>query len=98
MQPWALVLILLAAGADLPAELARCAAIRGATDRLDCYDQLARSGAGGTVSTTAPQPSPRALAAPPAPASSQCAATTKKGTRCSRRPNAGSSYCWQHGG
>lgn len=28
--------------------------------------------------------------------SSQCAATTKKGTRCKRKAAAGSSYCWQH--
>jgi hypothetical protein len=26
----------------------------------------------------------------------QCAATTKKGTRCSRMAQAGRSYCWQH--
>jgi hypothetical protein len=26
----------------------------------------------------------------------QCAATTKKGTRCSRMASAGSAYCWQH--
>ena len=26
----------------------------------------------------------------------QCAATTKKGTRCSRKAAAGSIYCWQH--
>ena len=26
----------------------------------------------------------------------QCAARTKKGTRCSRRASAGSIYCWQH--
>ena len=25
-----------------------------------------------------------------------CAATTKKGTRCRRRPSKGSIYCWQH--
>jgi hypothetical protein len=30
--------------------------------------------------------------------STQCAATTKKGTRCKRTAKAGSSYCWQHGG
>lgn len=29
--------------------------------------------------------------------SSQCAAMTKKGTRCSRQAQAGSAYCWQHG-
>lgn len=26
----------------------------------------------------------------------QCAAITKKGTRCSRRASSGSCYCWQH--
>lgn len=26
----------------------------------------------------------------------QCAARTKKGTRCSRKTSAGSIYCWQH--
>ncbi len=31
-----------------------------------------------------------------APRSTQCAATTKKGTRCSRMASAGSAYCWQH--
>jgi hypothetical protein len=34
---------------------------------------------------------------PSAPRSSQCAATTKKGARCSRNAAAGSAYCWQHG-
>jgi endonuclease YncB( thermonuclease family) len=29
-------------------------------------------------------------------ASSRCAATTKKGTQCSRRAQAGRAYCWQH--
>ncbi|MBR5729593.1 MAG: hypothetical protein IKX61_05220 [Prevotella sp.] len=28
--------------------------------------------------------------------SGQCAATTKKGNRCSRQASAGSIYCWQH--
>lgn len=28
--------------------------------------------------------------------SSQCQATTKKGTQCSRRAQPGRSYCWQH--
>jgi hypothetical protein len=27
----------------------------------------------------------------------QCQATTKKGTQCSRRAKPGSRYCWQHG-
>lgn len=34
----------------------------------------------------------------PQTTSSQCAATTKKGTRCKRKAKAGSKYCWQHGG
>ena len=38
-----------------------------------------------------PQPTPT----PPAD-SGQCQAITKKGTQCSRRAQAGSSYCWQH--
>lgn len=29
-------------------------------------------------------------------ASRQCAATTKKGTRCKRNAEPGSIYCWQH--
>ena len=28
--------------------------------------------------------------------SNQCAATTKKGTRCKRNAEKGSIYCWQH--
>ncbi|WP_139229119.1 DUF5763 domain-containing protein [Algoriphagus aquimarinus] len=30
--------------------------------------------------------------------SSQCKATTKAGSRCSRKADSGSSYCWQHDG
>lgn len=26
----------------------------------------------------------------------QCLATTSKGTRCTRKPDSGSNYCWQH--
>lgn len=33
---------------------------------------------------------------PPKAYSSQCMATTKKGTRCKRKAAAGSNYCWQH--
>jgi hypothetical protein len=43
-----------------------------------------------------------ALSTPSRPAtqsaSRQCAATTQRGTRCSRTASVGSSYCWQHGG
>jgi micrococcal nuclease len=42
--------------------------------------------------------SPRSEPRTTQPASSgQCQATTKKGAQCSRRAQAGSSYCWQHG-
>ena len=30
--------------------------------------------------------------------SGRCQAITKKGTQCSRKAKAGSTYCWQHGG
>lgn len=39
---------------------------------------------------------PTALPRPAAAASTQCQATTKKGTQCSRRAQPGRSYCWQH--
>ena len=32
----------------------------------------------------------------PRPARTQCAATTKKGTRCARLADEGSAFCWQH--
>ena len=34
----------------------------------------------------------------PKAVSTQCQATTKKGTQCKRKAKSGSSYCWQHGG
>lgn len=34
----------------------------------------------------------------PSTSAQQCAAITKKGTRCSRRAQPGSLYCWQHQG
>lgn len=56
------------------------------------------------VTGSAPAPTPPApVKAYSAPASSgsssssgQCAATTKKGTRCSRRAQPGRAYCYQH--
>lgn len=49
----------------------------------------------------AAQPSPTTAKPAPVrsstPTTKQCAATTQKGTRCSRTASAGSSYCWQHG-
>lgn len=39
----------------------------------------------------------KATPKPKEPESSQCKATTKKGTRCSRNARSGG-YCWQHGG
>ena len=50
---------------------------------------------------TGPVASSEAVAPPAAstiPKSRQCAAITKKGTRCSRTAAEGSAYCWQHAG
>lgn len=47
--------------------------------------------AGSAISTA-----PRSVAPPPAPTSGRCAATTRKGTQCSRRAQSGRAYCWQH--
>jgi methylphosphotriester-DNA--protein-cysteine methyltransferase len=44
-------------------------------------------------------PSKATTVAPTTPAQKsdgRCEATTKKGTRCSRKAQAGSRYCWQH--
>jgi hypothetical protein len=55
------------------------------------------------ASNIAPTPSAVAPAAMPSTtglsgtARQQCAATTKKGTRCSRMAAVGAAYCWQHG-
>jgi hypothetical protein len=46
--------------------------------------------------SAAPAMAPPSSAAPVV--SGRCQATTKKGTQCSRRPRAGTRYCWQHGG
>jgi hypothetical protein len=71
--------------ANLQAELLRCAAMSDSLQRLVCYDGLARVGGGSTsASPTANEDSTR------------CAATTRKGTRCSRKAKPGTSYCWQH--
>lgn len=42
---------------------------------------------GKTLDEAAPEPT----AEPP-----RCAAVTQSGTRCSREPEPGSAYCWQH--
>lgn len=50
--------------------------------------------------TAAPgSPAAAATTQTPAPRSKaqRCAATTKKGTQCSRTARAGSAFCWQHG-
>jgi hypothetical protein len=51
--------------------------------------------------TTAPAATvaPRSAPAPaPAAARVQCAATTQRGTRCSRLAEVGGAFCWQHKG
>lgn len=92
----------LASAVDLAAELAKCAALTDGLVRLACYDALAKRDNAGAAASAPPAPAPaKALAgeAPPASQSSaQCQATTKKGSRCSRRAKDGTRYCWQHGG
>ena len=44
-----------------------------------------------TAAATAPRP------ATPPDQRQRCAATTQKGSQCSRLAQAGSHYCWQHG-
>lgn len=51
--------------------------------------------AAGTAAIAPTRSTPR-TATPAREVSGQCAATTKKGTRCSRRAQAGRAYCWQH--
>jgi hypothetical protein len=58
---------------------------------------VVESTAPSTPSNVVPATTPRPAAAP-APARQQCAATTKKGTRCARLAAVGSAFCWQHGG
>lgn len=90
---------------DLRVAMAKCRAVTDSLQRLVCYDNLAKeagSNAGGA--TTAPVSPVNVTSTPsekPAAretASRRCAATTKKGTQCSRMAKAGSAYCWQHGG
>jgi hypothetical protein len=52
---------------------------------------------GSAPSAVATSPVRTKSAAPTSPpARQQCAAITKKGTRCSRLADVGSAYCWQH--
>lgn len=68
---------------------------------------VCKPGGGGTSNSRAAsstrandlKSSPTETSKPPAStATSQCRATTKAGSRCSRKASAGSSYCWQHEG
>lgn len=61
------------------------------------------AGVTGPGPAPAPQAPRRAYSAPSSsrgssyqPSGGQCAATTKKGTRCSRRAQPGRAYCYQH--
>lgn len=48
------------------------------------------------LSLPSKESSPQTTATTQTNRSGQCAAITKKGTRCSRSVQAGSNYCWQH--
>ena len=93
--------------ADLRVSISKCAAVTDSLQRLVCYDAIAKNagvpsaatGAGplplaGLTSTPKSSPTPETTRSPTA--RQQCAATTKKGARCSRPAQLGSSYCWQH--
>ena len=62
---------------------------------------IGSSSTAATILPAVPTSTPRPVTAPAGtkPATrTQCAATTQKGTRCSRMASVGSAYCWQHGG
>lgn len=59
---------------------------------------LAAAVEAATPATTANALTPPRAAPRPAVRASRCAATTKKGTQCSRDAKPGSAHCWQHGG
>ena len=47
-------------------------------------------------SPSAPRAAAKAESSAPPWTSSQCQATTKKGTQCSRKAQSGRAFCWQH--
>jgi hypothetical protein len=75
---------------------------RGLTACLVCKPgggDASTSGSASSTGANALKASPTETSNPPAStASSQCRATTKAGSRCSRKAASGSSYCWQHSG
>jgi hypothetical protein len=75
---------------DLHGELRRCAGITDSLQRLVCYDGLAQGGTAAAAGAPVPKGAEQVR--------NRCAAITKKGTQCSRRPKPGSQHCWQHGG
>lgn len=97
----------LAQEADLRSGLAKCAVVSDSLQRLVCYDALAKAAGPATVGPSSPllpiaglqadqpssTPQPTTLRST---ARQGCAATTKKGARCSRLAESGGSYCWQH--
>ena len=57
---------------------------------------LVGSGAPATAETASAPVAPSSPSPARPAARQQCAATTKKGARCSRLADVGSSFCWQH--
>jgi hypothetical protein len=57
---------------------------------------LVNSGAAAPAARVVERPATAAPVSSQPVARQQCAATTKKGTRCSRLADVGSAYCWQH--
>ncbi len=80
--------------------------VKVAGQRLEvAWEQVATLsflGAAATASATGAPSSAGLVGAPGSstpqvgPTAGRCHATTQKGTQCSRKAQAGSSYCWQH--
>lgn len=51
---------------------------------------------GGSTNNDLPAAKSSSVVQPSSYSSGRCAATTKKGTQCKRKAQAGSMYCWQH--
>ena len=73
---------------------------RGLTACLVCKPSSTETREAKPISLTSESKKvePRKETKPTQTTSNKCRATTKAGSRCSRKSAAGSSYCWQHEG
>lgn len=71
---------------------------RGLTACLVCKPGGGSASTSSSTSTNSLKSTPSSSNTTTTTSSSQCIATTKAGSRCSRKAASGSSYCWQHEG